>query len=154
MKRFFYLVAIFCLLSCNNSSDQQAERQDTVQTSAPDSLIVWNVDAEANTMTRIAGLDTSDITVASVINGLNSKYPRVRIVFLSQGHDTVFTEVPDANYLGEQMGSAGSSAWYADAVINLTAVPGVNYVSFKMDPHSHAQSAIVGKNIYESWKKQ
>jgi hypothetical protein len=52
------------------------------------------------------------------------------------------------------MGSAGAAAWFADATINLTSVPGINYVSFVMDTFSHAGSTTIGRDEYKTWKRQ
>jgi len=125
-----------------------------VEYAIPDTILVWNVDAEAMVMKRDSNIHDSIITISRVINGLNEKYPQVKLLLLKQGGDTLYVEVPDASYLGEQMGSAGSAAWYDDVVINLTSAPGINYVSFRMDTHSHAQSAIISHKKYENWKRQ
>ena len=47
----------------------------------------------------------------------------------------------------------GILAWFADAVINITSVQGMNYVSFKMDTHSHASSTVIGRNNIMTGKK-
>ena len=105
-------------------------------------------------MKKDISIPDSAITTDRIINGLNAKYPEVQLVFLKQSKDTIYTEVPNGEYLGNQMGSAGATAWFADAVINLTAVPGINYVSFAMDTFSHAGSTVIGRENYNDWKKQ
>ena len=96
----------------------------------------------------------SAIRVDRVINALNGKYPEVQIVFSKQSNDTVYARVPKGDYLGSQMGSAGAAAWFADAAINLTSVPGVNYVAFSMDTFSHAGSTIISRDRFKNWKRQ
>lgn len=153
--RYLALLLFPFLFSCSNSADNEpGPATDTTQTLVPDTLLAWRVDAEAMKMTRESNVDSIYFTIPRIINGLNSKYPNVPLRFLRRGGDTVFTEVPDANYLGERMGSAGSTAWFADVVINLTAISGVNFVSFEMEPHSHAQSAVIGRDQYSNWIRQ
>lgn len=155
MRYFFILLLLYAYAGCKNSSDKVKESvTDTILYDVPDSVLIWNTDAESKTMKKYGVVPDSLITINGIINGLNEKYPQVKIVFLKQSGDTIYTEVPDATFLGEQMGDAGSSAWFADVVINLTGVPGVNYVSFNMDTHSHAGSGIISREAYKNWKRE
>ena len=118
-----------------------------------DTVLAWDTNADSMIMKRDSTVPDTAITITRIINGLNGKYPEVHIDFLRQSNDTAYTQVPDADYLGNQMGSAGAMAWFADAVINITSVPGINYVSFKMDMQSHAASGVIGREEYNDWKK-
>jgi len=155
MRYFFSLLILLLFLNCNNASEKEKDSSSNfVEYAIPESILVWNVDAEAMIMKRDSNIHDSIITISRIINGLNEKYPQVKLRLLRQGGDTLYVDVPDASYLGEQMGSAGSAAWFDDVVINLTSAPGINYVSFRMDTHSHAQSAIISRNKYENWQRQ
>ena len=155
MRYLLFLFILLFSLKCNNASEKEMNiSSDQVEFEIPDSILVWNVDAEAMAMKRDSNIHDSIITTSRVINGLNEKYPQVKLHLLMQSSDTIYVEVPDASYLGEQMGSAGSAAWFDDAVINLTSIPGINYVSFRMDTHSHAQSAVISRRKYENWQRQ
>lgn len=155
MRYFFFLIILFLFLKCNNASEKEKDTSPKpVEYAIPDSILVWDVNPEAMVMKRDSNIHDSIITIDRIINGLNEKYPRVKLHLLKQGGDTLYVEVPDASYLGEQMGSAGSAAWYDDVVINLTSTPGINYISFRMDTHSHAQSAIISRKKYDNWQRQ
>ena len=119
-----------------------------------DSVLAWDINLDSMIMRRDRTIPDSAITIKRIINGLNEKYPEVYIDFLKQSGDTAYTGVADSDYLGEQMGDAGAMAWFADAVINITSVQGINYVSFKMDTHSHASSTVIGGEQYNDWKKE
>ena len=119
-----------------------------------DTILVWNVNADSMIMKKNVLILDSAVTISRMINGLNGKYPEVQLVYLKQSKDTIYTKVPNGEYLGNQMGNAGASAWFADATINLTSVPGVNYVSFTMDTFSHAGSTTIGREEYKNWKRQ
>ena len=154
-------IAIFILfiltVGCGGQDSKEPEttnEPETIIYDYPDTLLAWEVDPDSTLMKRETIFPDSSITISRIINGLNEKYPKVQIVFLKQSGDTVYTEIPKSDYLGEQMGSAGSSAWFADAVINLTTVPGVNYVSFKMAAHSHAASDVLSRDDYKNWKRE
>jgi hypothetical protein len=138
------------LASCSDGGKKNNDAEFMID----DSILVWETNSDSMIMKKDSTIPDSAITITRIINGLNQKYPEVHINFLNQSNDTAYTEVLDAEYLGEQMGSAGATDWFADAVINLTSVVGVNYVSFKMDTHSHASSAVIGRIKYSDWKKE
>ena len=148
---FCFVVVLLIVTACGSSDEKPAPA--IIQTVFPDSLLAWNTNSDSMSMMRDHSIPDSVITIRRIINGLNQSYPDVRVNFLKQTADTVFVEVPDATHLGEEMGDAGASAWYADAVINLTSVNGINFVSFKMDEHSHAGSTIIGRDTYKNWKR-
>lgn len=153
MKRvvvFFFLINSLLFVACNSGD----ETPGTVETIYPDSLLAWRTNMDSMVMIRERLFPDSIITISRIINGLNQAYPAVHVNFVKLSSDTLFVEIPDATFLGEQMGDAGAAAWFADATINLTTVEGVNFVSFKMDRHSHAASTIIARDTYKDWKKQ
>lgn len=149
--RLVLIILTAVVLTCCNSND---EKMDDVPLAISDSILVWNVNADSMVMKKDVLIPDSAITIRRIINGLNEKYPEIKLVFIKQSKDTIYTSVPNGEYLGNQMGSAGASAWFADATINLTAVPGINYVSFAMDTFSHAGSTTIGREEYKNWKRQ
>ena len=149
--RFFIIILL--LAGCRGS-DKKAAEQETVPFGIPDTLLAWDTYADSMIKKKVANVPDSAITVNRILNGLNEKYPEIQLVFQKQGHDTLFVSVPASDYLGNQMGDAGAAAWFADAVINLTSVSGVNYVSFSMEMQSHAQSGVISRENYRNWKEQ
>jgi len=150
MRFALIILSTFVLINCR-TKDQPIE---DVPLAISDSILVWNVNADSMIMKKDILIPDSAITVRRIINGLNAKYPEVQLVYLKQSNDTIYTNVPNGEYLGNQMGNFGASAWFADATINLTSVPGVNYVSFSMARFSHAGSTTIGREEYKSWKRQ
>lgn len=150
MRFIIVILSILTLIACSSDDQNTGE----VPLAISDTILVWNVDAESMIMKKDTLIPDTAITIQRIINGLNEKYPEVQLVFLKQGKDTIYTTVPNGEYLGNQMGSAGASAWFADATINLTSVPGINYVSYTMDTFSHAGSTTIGRGEYKNWKKQ
>lgn len=150
MRLVIVVVSILALIACG-SDDKNI---NDVPLAISDTVLVWDVNADSMIMKKDFLIPDSAITIQRIINGLNEKYPEVPLVFLKQSKDTIYTKVPNGEYLGNQMGSAGASAWFADAAINLTSVPGFNYVSFLMDTFSHAGSTIIGREEYKNWKRQ
>ena len=146
--RLSSIILLAFILTCCKSNDQNIE---DIPIGFSDTILVWDTNADSMIMKKDSTIPDSVITINRIINGLNEKYPEIQLVFLNHKQDTVFTKVPNGEYLGNQMGSVGASAWFADAVINLTSVRGVNYVSFSMDTFSHAGSTIIGRENDAGW---
>ena len=150
MRSAVMTLLIFLFFSCGNGDDRINETEYAVS----DTILAWDTNADSMIMKRDPTIPDSAITIKRIINGLNEKYPEVHIDMIKQSGDTICIEVPDGDYLGNQMGSAGSSAWFVDAVINLTSVPGINHVSFKMDMYSHASGGVISQDEYKGWKRE
>jgi hypothetical protein len=152
IRILFCLMNLLVFVAC--SSGDKTPPEEIIQTVYPDSLLAWRINPDSMIMIKDTMVPDSAITISRIINGLNQSYPGVHVNFIKQSNDTAFVEIPDASYLGEQMGDAGASAWFADATINLTSIKAINFVSFKMDQHSHAGSTVIGKEKFKDWKKQ
>lgn len=150
MRFAVIILLVFCFFSCSNDDKGISETDYAVS----DTILAWDTNADSMIMKRDPTVPDSAVTVKRIINGLNEKYPEVHIEVIKQSGDTIYIEVADAEYLGNQMGSAGSSAWFADAVINLTSVTGINYVSFKMNTYSHAAGGVISQDEYKGWKRE
>lgn len=145
-----FLLLFITACKCNNGKDKQTA-QDTLLV-IPDTLLVYDVNSEAKTMKKYTEVPDSAFTAVRVVNGLNEKYPSIQLQLIRQSNDTLYVAVPNNEHLAEQSGSAGSAAWYADAVINLTSIPGVNYVNIDMKPGSHASPGVFGEASYKEYK--
>ena len=150
MRFAVIILLIFPFVSCGNDDKEISETEYALS----DTILAWETNADSMIMKRDSTVPDSAITIKRIINGLNEKYPEVHIEVIKQSGDTIYIEVPDGEYLGNQMGSAVSSAWFADAVINLTSVAGINYVSFKMNMYSHASGGVISKDEYKDWKRE
>ena len=150
-------VCIFCLvlifISCKN--EKEGDRSpDSATLVVPDSLLVYEVDAESKTKKPFTEIPGDSITVQHVVNGLNQKYPEVQMQVLKVGNDTVYVTFSDnGEFLGERMGSAGSSAYIADAILNLTGVKGINAVRIEMPRHSHVSPGVFTKQNFQDFKE-
>ena len=137
MKPFVLIIlAALFITGCKCNNEEPGPQEPTLV--IPDTLLVYEVDAEKKTLKEYTEVPDSAFTVQRVVNGLNQKYPNVRIELVRHSNDTLYINVPESEHLGERMGSTGAGAWYADAILNLTAVSGVKFVSIAMEQHSHA----------------
>lgn len=153
MRNTLILLLALALVCCRGKDEKINENIEDIPLAFSDTMLIWDVNADSMIMTRDASIPDSAVTLGRIINGLNERYPEIQLVFVNQSNDTLYTKVPNGEYLGNQMGSAGATEWFADAVINLTSVRGINYISFTMDTFSHAGSTIIGREKYGDWKK-
>jgi hypothetical protein len=153
MKPSKFILVVLPLITactCNRGKDGSAEADSILV--IPDTLLVYDIDTENKTIKRHTEIPDSAFTVIRVINGLNEKYPNVHLQLLKLGHDTLYVSIPASEYLGEQMGSAGAEAWYADAVLNLAAVQGIKYVNIDLEEGSHAQPGVFSNEDYPGYR--
>lgn len=155
MKNTRLILAIMLLIAackCNNDkSDPTAS--DTTILVIPDTLLVYEVNTESKTMKRFTEVPDSAFTATRVINGLNDKYSNIQLQFIKQSNDTLYISIPDNEFLGERMGSTGAASWFQDAVLNLTGVPGINYVNMGMEKRSHASPGVFSKENVKDFKE-
>ncbi|MCE3281520.1 MAG: hypothetical protein K0Q66_257 [Chitinophagaceae bacterium] len=149
-KLSIVLILFIASCECNKGKDKPGAPDTTLL--IPDTLLVYDVNNESKTLKRYTEVPDSAFTAARVVNGLNEKYPNVQLQLLRQSADTLYVAVPASEYLSERMGSAGASQWYADAVLNLTGVQGVNYVNISLQEGSHASPGVFSRKSYEDYK--
>lgn len=153
MKYQLLIMALVLVAACTcNNKNKPGDGPDSVLV-IPDTLLVYDVDAEAKTIVSYTEVPDSAFSLQRVVNGLNQKYPQVQLQLLKQSGDTAFVSVQDSEFLGERMGSAGAGAWYADAVLNLTGVAGIHYVQIDMEKHSHALPGVFTKDDFPGFRE-
>lgn len=154
MRSLAYMLSIILLAACSNNDtvdDAETPLPEKADTSynyfaKPDSsyevvntdgYYVWEVNAIKKTLRKNPGLRGNG-DIDAIINGLNSQYEEIKLNKDGLRHDTLFLSIKDALYLTNQMGSSGPAQYLAQAVINLTSVPGVNYVHLNFKEGEHA----------------
>jgi hypothetical protein len=153
MKLVKLIAVIFLFSSCGNNSDVEKTEvdssavADTVFTADPlrssyevvtQGYYVWDVDIEKKTLKKNPELAATNINADSVINGLNQQYENVLLEKLSIKKETINLRIVNSDHLTNQMGSTGAAQYIAQAVINLTSVPGIKYVHIDFEEGSHA----------------
>jgi len=120
----------------------------------PDTVLFWTIDIEQKEKTRVYK-DTMTITEPqSIINGINSIYPSIRLEFLRLSGDTVYAHIDSSFTFANDMGSFGASEYISTVVINLTMLPGINYVNLDFPEGSHATPGVFSKTSYAAYKEK
>lgn len=129
--------------SGNDMFDQEAEAQN---------YLIWKADLDNKLVTKNPDFKNSNLYVDSVIKGLNLKYREILLEKVKLSHDTLYAQIKNSEYLGEQIGSTGAAFYLAEAVINLTAVKGVKYVNIDFAEGSHASPGVFTRTDFEEFK--
>lgn len=143
------LLPVILLVSCgNNEADQPSETDDS-----PSIEFSWEATINDSTgrleVVKREGLIPDSLSVQSVIDFLNRKNQFVQIQYSKTSGDTLFARIPDATYLTQQMGSSGPTVFFAEAVYNLTEIPGIRFVSFDFEEGDHASPGVFDRNTFK-----
>lgn len=157
------------LSSCgNNSSDVKVSAIDSSQVTDtsfttfanPDSsyeivnargYYVWEVNAEKKTLKKNTSLTAAAANIDSVISGLNKQYEDILLEKTGIKNDTLQLRIKDSDYFTNQMGSSGPEQYLAQAVINLTSIPGIKYVQIDFKEGNHASPGTWERKDYPGY---
>ena len=150
----FLPLILLCACGSNNNDDKIADTDtsriaDTIFTplAHPDSsyeivsadrYYIWEVNAVKKTLKKNPAIATVNANIDSVISGLNRQYEDILLQKVTVKADTLQLRIPESDFFTNQMGSSGPSQYLAQAVINLTSVPGIKYVQIDFREGSHA----------------
>ncbi|RYF91846.1 MAG: hypothetical protein EOO03_00330 [Chitinophagaceae bacterium] len=166
MKKIICFGLLACLLACNNKEKETTTTETTaveeetetfatapfVPGSNPNSkLFVWKASPDY-TRRRNDAVTPALLNADTLIKGINEINENILLEKVKQSGDTLYTQIKNSNYLGNQMGSTGAEIYVADVVLNLTEVPGIKYVSIEMEEQSHVQPGTWSRKDFEKYK--
>lgn len=168
MKYLFLIATMAVMLSCSNNANDSSDSDTTSLTGAelrPSELteqeqkrkreqyFIWEVDADKKTMTKNPQLLPEFFDVDTLIAGLNEMYPEIKLEKVRVANDTLYTQIKDAAYLTDRMGSLGAEQYIAQAVINLTSIEGVKFVRIDFPEGSHASPDVWSRESFAAYKE-
>lgn len=137
-----------------NTTDSTNVAEPETVMEQPDTVLFWTVDIEQKVKTRVYK-DTMTISEPqSIVNGINSIYPSIRLEFLRVSGDTVYAHIDSSFTFANDMGSFGASEYISTVVINLTMLPGINYVNLDFPEGSHATPGVFSKTSYAAYREK
>lgn len=150
MKRIIIVVGFLCLLyACGSNKTEQQETTNNLT----DIAYSWEATLNDSTgkleLVKQEGLIPDSLSAQSVIDFLNKKNQFVQIQFSKTSGDTLFVKIPEATYLTQQMGSSGPTMFFAEAVYNLTEIPGIHFVHFDFEEGDHASPGVFDRNTFK-----
>jgi len=156
MKLIRFFPLLFLCPACGNNSGDSTTSEinslkiaDTFHTSmlhtdSSDKIVaarayyLWEVNAAKKTLRKNPLVAVADANIDSVIFGLNLQYEDIIFEKAGLKKDTLQLKINDSNFLTNQMGSGGQARYLAQAVINLTSIPGIKYVQIDFKEGNHA----------------
>lgn len=170
--RFFLMVLVFftyiSMPSCTVNDTNDEPEEVTVDSSYDDTTmryfdkpdsnfevlgvdtnLLWTVDINSKSLKKPKSSMTP--VLGTVINSLNAQYPEIQLINPVMGHDTLIMKIPNSDYLTNQIGSSGAAQYLAQAIINLTSVPGVKYVKLNFVMGSHASPGVWDRSDFPGY---
>jgi hypothetical protein len=147
MIRYVFLILSPILLAAcgSNKADEQVKVEDSVFT-----RYSWEAtDTGTIVLTKREGTGPDTLSPEGVVTFLNNNYPNVQLVIVKTTGDTLLLKIPQSTYLTQQMGSSGPTTYFAEAVYNLTEIPGIHYVNFDFEEGDHAQPGTFTRDSFK-----
>lgn len=144
-----FLSAVF-FVACKGKSDKQATEQDsTVERTIYSWEPVLNDSTGRLEMKKRENIGPDSLSNDAVIAYLNRTNPNIQLQLLKQSNDTLYIKIPDAEHLTQRMGSTGPTMYFANAVYNLTEIPGIRFVNFDFEEGDHASPGTYNRESFK-----
>jgi hypothetical protein len=101
-------------------------------------------------VTKKEGIGPDTLSPEKIVQYLNDNWPHVQLVIVRISGDTLYVKIPQSTYLTQQMGSSGPATYIAEAVYNLTEIPGIHYVNFDFEEGDHAQPGTFNRDSFKN----
>lgn len=148
MKALFIFLTGILLVSCGGrNSDVPAETEDSLSGFSWEAML--NDTTGKLELVRKEAMGADTLNAISVIAFLNTENPNVQLQFQRVSGDTLWVQIPDAEYLTQRMGSSGPRVFLAEAVYNLTEIPGIRFVHFDFEEGDHASPETMSRDSFK-----
>ncbi len=137
-----------------NTTDSTNVAEPETVMEQPDTVLFWTIDIEQKLKTRVYKDSITITEPQSIVNGINSIYPSIRLEFLRVSGDTVYAHIDSSFTFANDMGSFGASEYISTVVINLTMLPGINYANLDFPEGSHATPGVFSKTSYAAYREK
>lgn len=148
-------------ISCNNEVEVEKENvEDTIMTDEislfPPDRLLWISDFDTTKnefyLKQQRTVSPDSLTATALINDLNAAWENVKLVLVKTSNDTLYVSIPDSEFLGQQMGSAGAQAYMASTTYNLTELKGIKYVNYNMQAGDHVSPGTFSRKSFENYR--
>lgn len=162
MRNIFLYTSLLFLIACNNEGAEKEIPTDTVVVAEetpqlPLDRLLWISDYDTlrnqfylKQQRKIKKTDS--LSVTTLISDLNAAWDNVTLIFVKASHDTLYVAIPDNQFLGQQMGSAGAQAYMASTTYSLTELKGIRYVNYDMPPGDHVTPGTYSRKDFENYR--
>ncbi len=161
MRYTIWLILALIFLACNNEDatvtdspgDTILSEEDIVMPPAP---LPWvaQYDTTKNEffLKQQRTVSPDSISAENLIADLNAFWDQVELQFVKISNDTLYVAIPNSDYLGSQMGSAGAASYMASTTYNLTEIKGIQYVNYDMQTGDHVSPGTFSRKSFENFR--
>lgn len=148
MKNILLLAGILFIISCGNTSNKNNSDADTSSADEemqlePEEKLVWitqydTAKAEFH-LVQQRQINADSLQPQDMVQVLNDAWKDVNVTleFKKISHDTLYVNIPQAEYLTERMGSSGAMEYLASTTYNLTEVKNIRFVNYTFKAGDH-----------------
>lgn len=160
MRNNLLIFGILLILSCNNDAPAEKENiEDTILIGSDAStrrLLPWISDFDTIKnefyLKQQRTVNPDSLTAENLIADLNAEWENIKLVLVKTSNDTLYVSIPDSDFLGQQMGSAGAQAYMASTTYNLTELKGIKYVNYNMQAGDHVSPGTYSRKSFENYR--
>ena len=154
-------MAIIFFVSCNNRVETEKENiEDTILTEDaslfPPERLPWVSDFDTIKnefyLKQQRTVNPDSLTATNLINDLNEAWENVKLVLVKSSNDTLYVSIPDSEFLGQRMGSAGAQAYMASTTYNLTELKGIKYINYNIEAGDHVSPGTYNRKSFENFR--
>jgi len=111
-------------------------------------LAVFDEQTEQLTIEKNTDFDTASLNADALTQELITNYPEIKPEIDRISNDTLYLHITDAQYLTQQMGSAGAQMYLMEATYAYTELPNINVVHFSFEEGDHALPGNYTRNSF------
>ena len=154
------LLILTIAISCRNETEKNKEPEiqgDAAEHIGEDSgaplptlpyLAVFDEQTEQLTIEKNTDFDTASLNADALTQELITNYPEIKPEIDRISNDTLYLHITDAQYLTQQMGSAGAQMYLMEATYAYTELPNINVVHFSFEEGDHALPGNYTRNSF------
>lgn len=151
---------LLIIISCNNEAPAEGENiEDTILIGSDAStrrLLPWISDFDTTKnefyLKQQRTVNPDSLTAENLIADLNAEWENIKLVLVKTSNDTLYVSIPDSDFLGQQMGSAGAQAYMASTTYNLTELKSIRYVNYDLQAGDHVSPGTYSRKSFENYR--
>jgi hypothetical protein len=158
-KLLLILITMTVFVACNNNASTDNPADDSLSAEEqliPEERLAWVTvyDSVKNNyvLKQQRQVNAEQLTPESVISDINATWENVKLEFKKISNDTLYVTIPQSDYLTQQMGSSGSSEYFATATFNLTELKGIRFVNYYFQEGDHAQPGTYSRESFKEFQ--
>lgn len=159
-KIFFYIVLLSSITACNNEAGSE-DAADTLTEEVillPEEKLIWTTAYDSLSgnylLKQQREADTDSLTAPELIAGINAVWENVQLEFIKISNDSIYTTIPNSEFLTQRMGSAGAAEYMAVSTYNLTELKNIRFVNYAFEEGDHAAPGTFSREDFRNFRQQ